>query len=338
VNLFDQTIGCPISWDWSFIPNTVTYLENTNSNSPNPVVSFENDGLYQVNLTTENANSISSIEKNDFYNVISEDLLSEEIELSEDFSALNFPPENWEVLNIGQNSSWKDTSIFTQEGLQNRVAYFKNNLNGDFDKLITQPIYLDNELSNPYLSFDVSYSSISDSFEDALLVEVSQDCGSTFTDTIYFKSGKFLSTDIQNNSTNSNHHTFRNESVSLKEFLGKRINISFLSNSDGGNNIYIDNVNLTNRSTEDFNPLVFEIFPNPSSGIFNLYFEDFSIENFDLTIVDISGKLILDRDYSFSNGSPRMVSLNLLNISKGVYLLRVNAKDRSIVRRLVISD
>jgi hypothetical protein len=188
------------------------------------------------------------------------------------------------------------------------------------------------------LSFDVSYSSISDSFEDALLVEVSQDCGSTFTDTIYFKSGKFLSTDVQNNSTNSNHHTFRNESVSLKEFLGKRINISFLSNSNGGNNIYIDNINLTNRSTEDFNPLVFEIFPNPSSGIFNLYFEDFSIENFDLTIVDVSGKLILDKGYSFSNGSPRMVSLNLLNLSKGVYLLRVNAKDRSIVKRLVISD
>ena len=82
---------------------------------------------------------------------------------------------------------------------------------------------MDNELSNPYLSFDVSYSSISDSFEDALLVEVSQDCGSTFTDTIYFKSGKFLSTDIQNNSTNSNNHTFRNESVSLKEFQGKKL-------------------------------------------------------------------------------------------------------------------
>ena len=52
-----------------------TYLENTNSNSPNPVVSFENDGLYQVSLTTENSNSISSIEKNNFYNVISADHL-----------------------------------------------------------------------------------------------------------------------------------------------------------------------------------------------------------------------------------------------------------------------
>ena len=338
VNLFDLTVGCPTSWDWNFIPNTVTYLENTNSNSPNPVVSFENDGLYQVSLTTENSNSISSIEKNNFYNVISADHLREEIDISEDFSALNFPPENWEVLNIGQNSSWKDTSIFTQEGLQNRVAFFNNNLVGNYDKLITQPIYLDNELSNPYLSFDVSYSLTSDSIDDALLVEVSQDCGTTFSDTIYFKSGKFLSTDIQNNSSNSSFNTFRKEFVSLKKFLGKRINISFLTRSEGGNNIFLDNINLRNRSAEDFNPLVFEIFPNPSSGIFNLYFEDFSIENFDLSIVDVSGKLILDKNFSFSNGIPRTVSLDLSSLSKGIYLLKVKANNKSVVKRLVISD
>ena len=338
VNLYDQTVGCPTNWQWSFLPNTVTYLENTNSNSPNPIVSFENDGLYLVSLTTQNTNSTSTIEKNDFYNVVSADLLMEATEIFEDFSALNFPPENWKVLNSGQNFSWKDTTIFTQESSQNRVAFFNNNLDGYFDKLITQPIYLDNELSNPYLSFDVSYSSISDSFEDALLVEVSQDCGSTFTDTIYFKSGKFLSTDVQNNSTNSTYNTFRNESVSLKKFLGKRINISFLINSDGGNNIYIDNVNLSSRSLIDFNPLVFEIFPNPSSGIFNLYFEDFSIENFDLSIVDISGQLILNKDYSFSKDSPRAVTINLLNLSQGIYLLKVKANDKSIVKRLVINE
>jgi len=222
--------------------------------------------------------------------------------------------------------------------LQNRVAFFNNNLVGNFDKLITQPIYLDNELSNPYLSFDVSYSLTSDSIEDALLVEVSQDCGTTFSDTIYFKSGKFLSTDIQNNSSNSSYNTFRKEFVSLKKFLGKRINISFLTRSKGGNNIFLDNINLSNRSLEDFNPLVFEIFPNPSSGIFNLYFEDFSIENFDLSIFDISGKLILDKNYSFTNGISRMVSLNLSSLSKGIYLLKVNANNNSVVKRLIISD
>ena len=147
-----------------------------------------------------------------------------------------------------------------------------------------------------------------------------------------------MSTDIQNNSTNSSSNTFRNESVSLKKFLGKRINISFLINSDGGNNIYIDNVNLSSRSLIDFNPLVFEIFPNPSSGIFNLYFEDFSIENFDLSIVDISGQLILNKDYSFSKDSPRAVTINLLNLSQGIYLLKVKANDKSIVKRLVINE
>ena len=111
-----------------------------------------------------------------------------------------------------------------------------------------------------------------------------------------------------------------------------------MTRSEGGNNIFLDNINLRNRSAEDFNPLVFEIFPNPSSGIFNLYFEDFSIENFDLSIVDISGKLILDKNYSFSNGIPRTVSLDLSSLSIGIYMLKVKANNKSVVKRLVISD
>ena len=57
---------------------------------------------------------------------------------------------------------------FLKSSFSNRVAFFNNNLVGNFDKLITQPIYLDIELSNPYLSFDVSYSLTSDSIDDAL--------------------------------------------------------------------------------------------------------------------------------------------------------------------------
>jgi hypothetical protein len=33
-----------------------------------------------------------------------------------------------------------------------------------------------------------------------------------------------------------------------------------------------------------------------------------------------------------------MVSLNLSSLSKGIYLLKVNANNNSVVKRLVISD
>lgn len=46
----------------------------------------------------------------------------------------------------------------------------------------------------------------------------------------------------------------------------------------------------------------------------------------------------LDKNYSFSNGIPRMVSLDLSSLSKGIYLLKVKANNKSVVKRLVISD
>ena len=92
--------------------------------------------------------------------------------------------------------------------------------------------------------------------------------------------------------TNSNQLTrnnFRTEKVSLKNYIGKRIKLSFLSKSHGGNSLYLDNVNISDLSNLEYNPLELDIYPNPSSGTFNLYFENFNIENLDINVVDISG-------------------------------------------------
>ena len=45
-------------------------------------------------------------------------------------------------------------------------------------------------------------------------------------------------------------------------------------------------------------PLEPDVYPNPSSGIFNLYFENFNIENIDINVV-IFRKISFDRIYSF---------------------------------------
>ena len=337
VHLYDQTQGCPIIWNWSFQPNTVTFLENTNSSSQNPIISFDDVGSYQVNLSTQNNNSTSSIQKNDFYNVISENVLNNDQENSiiENFNNLNFPPTNWEILNEGQTFSWKDTSYINSNGLLNRVAFSNNISPNNFDKLITYPIFLDQNLSNPYLFFDICYYLKNGFDEDALLVEVSEDCGKSFLDTIYFKFGKLMSTANSNQLTNDN---FRTEKVSLKNYVGKRIKLSFLSKSMGGNHLYLDNINISNLNNTEYNPLELDIYPNPSSGMFNLYFENFNLESVDLNIVDISGKLILNRIYSFSKDNPKTIFLNLSNLSQGMYLMKIESDDKSTVKRLVIRE
>ena len=54
----DDSDGEPISWEWSFAPDTVTYLDGTSS-SQNPVVQFDEPGTYSVSLTVTYANSSS---------------------------------------------------------------------------------------------------------------------------------------------------------------------------------------------------------------------------------------------------------------------------------------
>ena len=72
--------------------------------------------------------------------------------------------------------------------------------------------------------------------------------------------------------------------------------------------------------------------------MFNLYFENFNLEYVDLNIVDISGKLIVNRIYSFSKNNPKTISLNLSNLSQGMYLMKIESDDKSSIKRLVVRE
>ena len=51
----DLSTNLPTSWAWSFIPNTVTYINGTSAGSKNPVVNFNAAGVYTVSLLAGNS-------------------------------------------------------------------------------------------------------------------------------------------------------------------------------------------------------------------------------------------------------------------------------------------
>jgi len=52
--------GMATSWNWSFSPNTVTFVNSTSASSQNPEVQFINGGLYAVTLTASNVYTADS--------------------------------------------------------------------------------------------------------------------------------------------------------------------------------------------------------------------------------------------------------------------------------------
>jgi PKD repeat protein len=62
----DLSLGQPDSWAWTFTPSTVTFLSFTNSNAQNPVVRFNDPGLYTIELIVSDQNTSDTITKVDY--------------------------------------------------------------------------------------------------------------------------------------------------------------------------------------------------------------------------------------------------------------------------------
>ncbi len=55
VSFTDMSTNGPTSWNWSYTPSTITYINGTGSASQNPEVTFDIAGTYNVSLTATNA-------------------------------------------------------------------------------------------------------------------------------------------------------------------------------------------------------------------------------------------------------------------------------------------
>ncbi|MDY3363077.1 S8 family serine peptidase [Riemerella anatipestifer] len=73
VSLTNSTVTAstlPISsWEWSFNPSTVSFVENTSASSKDPKVVFNQEGVYAVTLKATNAKGENSLTKNTYVTV-----------------------------------------------------------------------------------------------------------------------------------------------------------------------------------------------------------------------------------------------------------------------------
>lgn len=80
---------------------------------------------------------------------------------------------------------------------------------------------------------------------------------------------------------------------------------------------------------EDLDGLVMSIFPNPSAGVFNYTISDFS-QNVALTVVDLSGKVVLEDMLNSAEGT-----IDLTAYETGVYLLNLDVNGSVTTVRVI---
>ena len=90
--------------------------------------------------------------------------------------------------------------------------------------------------------------------------------------------------------------------------------------SGGGNNLYIDNINISYENTTSVKESTtneVSLYPNPSNQTLNLS-SSFGIN--EICVFDITGKKVLFKEYS----QQKQITLSIVDLNKGYYTMLIN--------------
>jgi PKD repeat protein len=211
------------------------------------------DGDYSINSWVNLANDEGA-----FNNNVSRDMQvaiasgqGAILDYLEDFDASNMLPNFYTIYNPDNSNTWQITpsNVTGINGMDSRAILMRNRfygLPGEKDEFITEPINFTDQ--SAVLTFDLAYRgrpTNSGTLFDGLQVWISTDCGFSFPYLIYDKSGQELGT---TNNTSFQYPQMNDWMTQVAPIPasadGQSIVIKFVNITNGGENLYIDNINI----------------------------------------------------------------------------------------------
>ncbi|MBX2828969.1 MAG: S8 family serine peptidase [Flavobacteriaceae bacterium] len=258
------------------------------------------------------------------------------------FEGSGVPPLNWEVTNPDDGITWQERSNIVGSGTSlTTAAYFNNydyNEPGEEDWLTTEIFDL-NGLANPGMTFDLAKAQFSSDLSDALRVEISADCGSTFT-TVYEKDGLELSTLASYNTEDqwspSIPPDWRNEFIDLSAYQDQIIIIRFININGYGNSTYIDNLNVGSDllGVNDIANFKVAISPNPASHAFSISIPNGVDAQTKVQLVNSLGQQVQSFDATIFNGNE--ATIDVTGFAAGLYFVQIQNGNQNTTQKLLV--
>lgn len=338
----DQSFNAEIgAWIWSFpggIPETST--------AKNPIVNYAAPGTYPVSLISFSQTGSDTLLKESFISIQNNDTnlilpFAEAFE-NENFPELtDFPTSLWYMEN-GIDAEWNRTTAASATG---DGCAFVNNRNSDYGVVysMVSPIINIPDLSYSIkLNFKYAYSQMNSDSEDEFKVQISKDCGETwmlrFISDGYFLSSTGSPTEDIFIPTETQWKTVERDLDALLAGA-KSFHIRFQLTNGGGNNFYLDDVNITTLIGMEEYPgqrSYFELFPNPVSSVSSLQLMSSIQTRARVELINLQGQVLLSEERELQAGSNAIFSANAKSLVSGVYLLRVKSEQGIVTRKLIV--
>lgn len=347
IKFFDVSYnGQPDTYVWTFPGGNPSI-----SNDTNPTIQYNTPGIYDVSLKVLNTAGSDSIVRTSYISVLdTADAYDapyaesfETISLTSEFDIYNDALGTWEINSSAAYSGSK--SVY--------INNFDGNLNGSYDRMVSPMIDLSTlpAGSNAMVSFKYAYAgkiipgtllTDADTAYDKLKVYLSYDCGSVWETKMSLSGKSFGSVDpLETAFTPSSQGDWKQAQFiifsSQLNHKGARLKFEFYSN--GGNNLYIDDINVYSLAAgmeEYIDPLSFTVFPNPADEYSNVSFNLMQESDIQLAIYDITGRLItiLEKDMLDVGHYEYIIDRGMVN-GAGSYILELKINGYSLVHKLI---
>jgi PKD repeat protein len=294
------------------------------STADSPVVVYNTNGIYNASLLVTGPTGTDTVTMPGYIHVSAGTIGS----VTEGFEGTIFPPAGWQQQSAS-GVQWQKTATAGGFGLSGHSILFDNFSNdagGRKDRIILPKTDL-TLATSAYLKFDVAYAYYP-GYRDTLLVELSTDCGKSYS-TIYLKDTGYLATAPDNtNNFVPAASEWRTDSISLNSYIGGSVQLCFTNKGHYGQSLYIDNVNLhaTYPPTIGVNSIGkagrLAVFPNPANDRVFIKGDGLSGNSIVITCYNSVGQSVIIRKESLSNGYLN-TSLDVASLPRGVYEVHI---------------
>lgn len=254
----------------------------------------------------------------------------------EDFEQAGFLPLNWTLVNPDNDETWEEVTRTGADGTQSRVAYVNNygyNASGEEDYIETEIFAL--QTSSAILSFDLAKAQYNNSFSDSLAVQISTDCGASYT-TIYAKGGSTLAT--VNNATGAwspnSPNNWRKETIDISAYVGQNVSFRFINITGYSNSTYIDNINISSTvGLAETDAIEFKVFPNPTNGTVHLMVSQNLADDAQVVVTNQLGQTL--QRLSGNAFQNQQATIDLSAYERGVYFVTIENQNAKQTKRIV---
>ena len=330
---------------YNLVTNRVWSFSGGNPSSStisNPSVTYSQPGLYSVTLSASDGTTNDIETKTSYIRVLPSPTSLPFWEGFEAYTSLaNLP--NWEVYNLNNNNAFVLESNTAHSGIKCAKLVNFDDAPSNIDELMSAPIDLSTIPSGGAVTLSFRYAYRKKMIEDFdyLKVFITNNCGDTWVQRKTIGGNQLSNLATASSwapSSSQDWVTVHMPNVTSNYFTAD-FRMRFRFEGEGGNNFYLDDINLyagapsntlvlgVNDEASFSNPV---LYPNPSNEEVHVSYHSQDVDDVNVSVLDLNGK-VLQHYFVKSNSGQNMVVFDIQALAQGSYMVKLSSTKGQII-------